>query len=67
MYGDKKDSAVFDNSKIKAIAPNYKSEVEYYDIVKRVAKHYLENTELQEIDEEFNKRYDDLIINFKKN
>ncbi|MFW5794178.1 MAG: NAD-dependent epimerase/dehydratase family protein [Bacillota bacterium] len=67
LYGDKKDSAVFDNSKIKEIAPNYKSEVEYYDVAKRVVKHFLENTELQEIDEEFNKRYENLIKAYKKN
>ncbi|MCF7924507.1 MAG: NAD-dependent epimerase/dehydratase family protein [Candidatus Izimaplasma sp.] len=61
LYGDKKDSAVFDNSKIKSIAPNYKSETEYYDIVKIIVKRYLENAELQNIDAEFNQKYDKLI------
>ncbi|MCF7923662.1 MAG: NAD-dependent dehydratase, partial [Candidatus Izimaplasma sp.] len=61
LYGDKKDSAVFDNSKIKSIAPNYKSETEYYAIVEIIVKHYLENAELQNIDTEFNQKYDKLI------
>ncbi|MGM0495566.1 MAG: NAD-dependent epimerase/dehydratase family protein [Bacillota bacterium] len=66
LYGDKKDSAVFDNSKIKSIAPNYKSKVEYSDIVKRAVKHYLETPELQKVDKEFDKRYDNLIAEYKK-
>jgi nucleoside-diphosphate-sugar epimerase len=61
LYGDKKDSAVFDNSKIKSVAPNYKSETEYFEIAKRAVKYYLENPEVQIIDKEFNERYNQLI------
>lgn len=61
LYGDKKDSAVFDNSKIKSVAPNYKSETEYFEIAKRAVKYNLENPEVQVIDKEFNERYNQLI------
>ncbi len=64
LYGDKLGSAVFDNTKIKSVAPNYKSETEYSEIVKIAVKHYLENPSLQVIDEEFNNTYNELINNF---
>lgn len=66
LYGDKIASAVFDNSKIKSVAPNYRSEVDYSDIAKKAVKTLLENPELQTIDTEFNKRYDELIEAYKE-
>ncbi|BCR36318.1 NAD-dependent epimerase/dehydratase family protein [Mariniplasma anaerobium] len=67
LYGDKKDSAVFDNSKIKRVAPNYISKTEYPDIVKNSIAYYLSDKKLQEIDVDFTKRYDALIEDFKQN
>ena len=61
LYGDKMKSLTFDNSKIKKVAPNYKSETEYPDIAKHAVKRFLENEELQTIDLEFDKRYDECI------
>lgn len=66
LYGDKRESAVFDNSKIKAVAPNYVSKTEYPDIVKRAVKYYLNNKDLQVIDERFIKRYEELIKDYKQ-
>jgi nucleoside-diphosphate-sugar epimerase len=66
LYGDKKDSAIFDNTKIKAIAPNYKSETHYGDIVKKAVSRFLNNPELQTIDDEFNQRYESLIEDYLK-
>lgn len=61
IYGDKLYSAVFDNRKIKKVAPNYRSETEYKDIVKLAVQRLMNHPELQQIDEDFNQRYDALI------
>lgn len=61
LYGDKKDDAIFDNSKIKSVAPNYVSETEYTDIVKHVVNYYLTHKEAQAIDANFIERYEKLI------
>jgi nucleoside-diphosphate-sugar epimerase len=65
LYGDKKDSTIFDNSKIKKVAPNYISKTEYPEIVKKSIAYYLSDKKLQDIDIEFTKRYDALIDDFK--
>jgi len=64
LYGDKKDSAVFDNTKIKKVAPNWASRTEYSTIVKQAVERFLNNPELQEIDYEFDKLYDELIRDY---
>lgn len=58
ILGDKKTSALFDNSKIKEVAPHYTSETDYGNIVKKAVAYYLENEELQTVDTDFNRRYD---------
>jgi nucleoside-diphosphate-sugar epimerase len=65
IYGDKKDSAVFDNSKIKKVAPNWMSKTDYSTIVKKAVKRFFDHPSLQVIDEQFDKRYDELIQNYK--
>jgi nucleoside-diphosphate-sugar epimerase len=65
LLGDKNHDALFDNSKVKSVAPNYKSETEYPDIAKKVIAHFLENPELQTVDKKFEQRYDTLIRDFK--
>jgi nucleoside-diphosphate-sugar epimerase len=65
LYGDKKDNAIFDNSKIKKVAPNWISETDYSAIAKLAVHRLLENPELQEIDEEFDRKYDKLIQDYK--
>ena len=65
LYGDKKENAVFNNSKIKAIAPHYVSETEYPDIAKRAVNYYLTHKEAQTIDEKFNEKYEKLIKAFE--
>lgn len=64
LYGDKKDSTVFDNSKIKSVAQHYQSNTEYSEIVKLAVVRLLENKELQEIDSEFNQKYDQCIRDY---
>jgi nucleoside-diphosphate-sugar epimerase len=61
LYGDKKEDAVFDNSKIKEVAPNYTSHTEYTDVVKEVIAYYLNHKDSQIIDEKFIEKYEKLI------
>lgn len=65
ILGDKQKSTYFDNSKIKAVAPNYVSKIEYPDVIKKTVAYYQEHPELQGIDEEFNKRYDQMIADWR--
>ena len=66
ILGDMNTSVIFDNSKIKKVAPNYKSETDFTKIVKQAVAYYLEHEELHIIDEEFNQRYDTLIEEYEK-
>jgi nucleoside-diphosphate-sugar epimerase len=61
LLGDMIHSAVFDNSKIKKVAPNYKSSIGYEDVIKEIIKWYDEHEEYKTIDEDFDKRYDQLV------
>lgn len=66
LYGDKKDSAIFDNAKIKEVSKNYTSKTDYLDIIDDAVSYYLNNPDLQSINEEFLKRYNELIEIYKK-
>lgn len=65
LLGDKHWSLIFDNSKIKEIAPNYKSKTRYEEIASKAIKRILENKELQTIDEGFNEWYNRLIDDYE--
>lgn len=65
LYGDKYASTVFDNSKIKSVAPHYTSETEYPDIAKLAVNYYLTDVSKQTIDEAFIKRYEKLIEDYQ--
>lgn len=66
ILGDKQRSLIFDNSKIKAVAPNYRSETDYGNIVRKTVQYYLNDVNLQIVDEEFDQRYDACIDAFLK-
>lgn len=66
FLGDKSNDLVFDNSKIKAISPNYRSQVDYDNIVKKAVSYYLGNKHIQKIDDEYNKQYDEIIFAYKR-
>ncbi len=66
LYGDKYEDAIFDNAKIKSVAPNYTSKTEYTSIVKQVISYYLSHKEEQTVDYDFIDRYDKLIDNYKE-
>ena len=66
LMGDKNHSLFFDNSKIKAVSPNYRSETDYGNIVKKALKRYIIDTSLKNVDFEFNEEYDKCISDFEK-
>ena len=67
ILGDKQKSLVFDNKKIRKVAPNWTSETDYGDIVKQVVDYYESDPSLQTIDTAFDTRYDGLIEQYQSN
>lgn len=65
LLGDKNNSLYFDNSKIKQVAPNYRSVTDYGNIVKKAVKRLLKDSSLQTIDDEFNQKYNKCIEDFE--
>lgn len=61
ILGDKQKTTYFDNSKIKAVAPNYVSKTEYPDVIKKTVQYFENHPDLQEIDIAFNKTYNHMI------
>lgn len=66
LLGDNMNDAIFDNSKIKKVAPHYQSKIDYKDIAKKAVSYYLTHPEAQVIDESYMKRYNDLVNDFIK-
>lgn len=64
LYGDKKQSLLFDNSKVKSVAKHYTSKTDYHQVLPQIIAHYTENKDLIHIDEEFNTRYETCIKDF---
>ncbi len=65
LLGDKNNSLFFDNSKIKEVAPSYRSEVDYGNVVKKAIKRLKKDSSLQSIDSDFNSVYDMCIKDFE--
>jgi nucleoside-diphosphate-sugar epimerase len=61
LLGDKANSAVFDNSKIKRFVPDYRCEVRWAEGVKRVLAWFEADPSRQSIDHEMNERWDAII------
>lgn len=66
LVGDKMWSAIFDNSKIKTIATEYVPRVSYEDIAPGAVEYFLNNKETQNIDQNFEKIYDQILQNYLK-
>lgn len=64
LYGDKHGSALFDNSKVKKIAPHYTSKTEYHQVLPAIIAYYMDHKDRQGLDEEFNTRYETCIEDF---
>ncbi|MBU1020115.1 MAG: NAD-dependent epimerase/dehydratase family protein [Firmicutes bacterium] len=67
LFGDKDWSLIFDNDKIKQIAPDYKAKTKYEDTVKTAVNRLLTNRDLQTVDEEFNQLMDHIINEYERN
>ncbi len=61
IYGDNGYNAVFDNTKIKRVAPNYRSKIGYTDRVKKIVEFFQSDPSKQTIDTKFNETYDAMI------
>lgn len=61
LIGDKANSVVFDNSKVKALVPDFKATVSATDGIKATVKNILAHPELQNDDDEFDAWCDKVI------
>lgn len=61
LIGDKSNSVVFDNSKVKALVPEFKCEISAREGIKRTVNYVLEHPEYQTGDEEFDTWCDKVI------
>ena len=66
LLGDNMHDAIFDNLKIKKVAPHYQSTIDYRDVAKKAVKYYLSHPEYQRVDKDFMKRYDQMIVSYKE-
>lgn len=70
LIGDKANSVVFDNSKVKSLVPDFKAEVSAKEGIRRTVEHILAHPEYQNDDEEFDIWCDKVITaleNMKEN
>lgn len=61
LIGDKANTVVFDNSKVKAAVPEFKAVIRAEDGIRRCVEHVLAHPELQVADEEFDAWCDKVI------
>ena len=62
LIGDKCNSVVFDNSKIKRLVPAFQASVRFDQGVRRTIDYVLSHPELQKTDAEFDRWCDDMIL-----
>ncbi len=65
LMGDNLHDSVYDNTKIKGIAKNYRSSIEYTDVIHKAIAYYLNNPDNQTINQDFLKRYDAMVKSVK--
>ena len=66
LIGDKANSVVFDNSKVKALVPDFKAEVSVKEGIRRTVEYILSHPEYQNDDEEFDLWCDKVITAVEK-
>jgi nucleoside-diphosphate-sugar epimerase len=66
LIGDKSNSVVFDNSKIKRFVPDYLCEVDWAQGVRRSLAWFDAHTEFQTIDHEMNSLWDQMISSYER-
>lgn len=66
LIGDKANSVVFDNSKIKRFVPDYSCEVNWAEGVRRCLAWFEEHPEFQTVDHEMDAIWDRIIASYKR-
>jgi nucleoside-diphosphate-sugar epimerase len=66
LIGDKSNSVVFDNSKIKKFVPDYHCEVNWAEGLRRSLKWFEADISRQTVDDEMNKLWDRVITAYEK-
>jgi nucleoside-diphosphate-sugar epimerase len=66
LLGDKSNSAVFDNRKIKRFVPDYVATVRFRDGIRRTMAWFDADAKRRQIDEEANARWDRLIAAYER-
>lgn len=66
LIGDKANSVVFDNSKLKKLVPNFKAEISAKEGIKQTVEYILEHPEYQTEDPEFDEWCDRVIAALEK-
>lgn len=66
LIGDKSNSVVFDNSKIKSFVPDFKCEVPWAEGLRRSLSWFNEHPEFQSIDNEANVLWDRIITAYER-
>ena len=66
LIGDKSNSVVFDNSKVKALVPEFRAEVSAKEGIRRTVEYILAHPEYQNTDEEFDRWCDKVIAATEK-
>ncbi|WP_303788197.1 SDR family oxidoreductase [Ruminococcus flavefaciens] len=66
LIGDKSNSVVFDNSKVKALVPDFSAKVSAKEGIRRTVEHILAHPEYQNDDEEFDQWCDKVIAAVEK-
>ncbi|MCL4529303.1 MAG: SDR family oxidoreductase [Chloroflexi bacterium] len=66
LIGDKINSVVFDNSKIKRFVPDFKCEVTWAEGVRRSIKWFEEDASRRTIDDEMNTMWDKIIAGYER-
>lgn len=66
LIGDKANSVVFDNSKIKRFVPDYSCEVNWAEGVRRSLAWFEAHPEFQTVDQEMNSLWDRIIASYER-
>ncbi len=66
LIGDKSNSVVFDNSKIKRFVPDYRCDVNWAEGLRRALAWFEAHPEFQTIDHEANERWDTILAAYQK-
>ena len=66
LIGDKANSVVFDNSKIKRFVPDYSCKVDWAEGIRRSLDWFDSHPEFQTVDHEMNSLWDQIIVSYER-